>query len=106
MEEMIINIKVTMAACLFVLGISSCLAGAWVVLTRRYQQVLKSISAQSAKISSKAITDIGLTPLIDAMSELVKSIDQLVRTSAGVGAFLCLAGVVLCLAGFWMLSTL
>jgi hypothetical protein len=106
MEEMIINIKVTMAACLFVLGISSCLAGAWVILARRYQQVLKSISAQSAKISSKAITDVAVTPIIESMSGLVTAINQLVRTSVGVGVFLCLSGVTLCLAAFWMLSTI
>ncbi len=105
-KAMITNLQITMAITLFVLGLCSCAVGFWTILSRKYQQALKSISAQSARVSSKAITDIGLTPLIDAMSELVKSIDQLVRTSAGVGAFLCLAGAVLCLAGFWMLSTL
>jgi hypothetical protein len=76
------------------------------MLSRKYQQALKSISSQSAKVSSKALTDIALAPLLDGLSALVKSIDQLVRTSAGVGAFLCLAGVVLCVTGFWMLSTI
>jgi hypothetical protein len=105
MEATIINLKVTMAACLFVLGIGSCIAGLWAILARRYQQVLKSISTQSAKISSKAITDVGVAPLIESMSGLVTAINQLVRTSVGVGVFLCLSGVTLCLAAFWMLST-
>ena len=74
-------------------------------LNSRYQQVLKNLSAQSAKISGKAITDVGLAPLVGSMSELVTAINQLVRTSVGVGVFLCLAGVTLCLAAFWMLST-
>jgi hypothetical protein len=105
MEATIINLKVTMAACLFVLGTSSCIAGVWAILARRYQQVLKSISAQSAKISSKAITDVAVAPIIESMSGLVTAINQLVRTSVGVGVFLCLSGVTLCLAAFWMLST-
>ncbi len=105
MEATIINLKVTMAACLFVLGISSCIAGLWAILARRYQQVLKSISTQSARISSKAITNVGVAPLIESMAGLVTAINQLVRTSVGVGVFLCLSGVTLCLAAFWMLST-
>jgi hypothetical protein len=76
------------------------------ILSRQYQKMLKSISAQSAKVSSKAVTDAGLAPLINAMSGLVQAINQLVRTSVGVGVFLCLAGLILCLASFWMLSTL
>ena len=103
---MITDLQIGMSIILFALGLCSCIAGLWTMLSRKYQQALKSISAQSAKVSSRAVTDVGLTPLIEALSGLVKSIDQLVRTSAGVGAFLCLAGVVLCLAGFWMLSTL
>jgi hypothetical protein len=48
---------------------------------------------------------VGLAPLIESMSGLVTAINQLVRTSVGVGVFLCLSGVTLCLAAFWMLST-
>jgi hypothetical protein len=40
------------------------------------------------------------------MSSLVEAINQLIRTSVGVGVFLCLAGVALCIVAFWMLSAL
>ena len=103
---MIHHLQIGMAVSLFILGLCSCIAGLWMILSKKYQQALKSISAQSARVSSKAVTDIALTPLIEAMSGLVKSIDQLVRTSAGVGAFLCLSGVALCVTAFWMLSGL
>ena len=75
-------------------------------MSREYQQALKSIAAQSAKISGKAITDVGVAPLIEASSRLIEAINQLIRTAVGVGVFLCLAGTVLCLVAFWMLSTL
>lgn len=103
---MIETLQAVMATSVFVLGLCACGAGMWVILSRQYQKVLKSISAQSAKVSSKAVTDAGLAPLIQAMSGLVEAIDKLVRTSIGVGVFLCLAGVILCLASFWMLSVL
>jgi len=91
---------------MFLLGLGSCVAGLWMILSRQYQKMLKSISAHSAKVSSKAVTNAGLAPLIGAMSSLVEAIDKLVRTSIGVGVFLCLVGVILCLASFWMLSLL
>jgi len=103
---MVTNLQIAMSGCLFLIGLCSCIAGLWTILSRRYQQVLRSISTQSAKVSGKAITDVGLVPLIGALSGLVKAIDQLIRTSVGVGVFLCLAGVMLCLVAFWMLPAL
>ncbi len=103
---MITNLQIAMSGCLFLLGLCSCIAGLWTILSRQYQQVLKSISAQSAKVSSKAVTDAGLAPLIEALSGLVKAVDQLIRTSVGVGVFLCLVGVMLCLVAFWILPGL
>jgi hypothetical protein len=101
---MIARVQVLMAVILFVLGLSSCVGGLWTILSKQYQQALKRISAQSAKVSSKAVTEAGLAPLIQAMSGLVQAINQLIRTSVGVGVFLCLAGVALCAVAFWMLS--
>lgn len=103
---MIRTLQVLMSITLFALGMSSCAAGLWTILAKQYQDALKRISAQSAKVSSKAVTDAGLAPLIEAMSRLVEAISMLIRTSVGVGVFLCLAGGALCLAAFWMLSVL
>jgi uncharacterized membrane protein HdeD (DUF308 family) len=103
---MITRVQVIMAIILFVLGLGSCISGLWTILSKQYQQALKRISAQSAKVSSKAVTEAGLAPLIQAMSSLVEAINQLIRTSVGVGVFLCLAGVALCVVAFWMLSAL
>lgn len=103
---MIKDLQIAMSICLFLLGLCSCIVGLFTILSRQYRQALKSISSQSAKASSKALTDAGLTPLIEAMSGLIDSLNQLVRTSAGIGVFLCLSGVALCSAAFWMLSTL
>ncbi|MGD2177191.1 MAG: hypothetical protein PVG71_05150 [Anaerolineae bacterium] len=103
---MIITLQLLMSVILFALGLSSCVAGLWTILSKQYQQALKRISAHSAKVSSQAVTEAGLASLIQAMSSLVEAINQLIRTSVGVGVFLCLAGVVLCSLAFWMLSAL
>lgn len=103
---MIADIQLIMSASLFVLGLCSCVAGLWTMLARRHRQALSSISARSAQVSSKAISDVALAPLVEAFSGLIGAIDQLIRTSVGVGVFLCLIGIALCSVAFWMLSGL
>ncbi len=102
----IADIQIAMAISLFVLGVCSCIAGFWTILSRKYRQALQNVSAHSARVTSKAITDASLVPLVEALSGLVRALDQLVRTSVGVGVFLCLTGAAFCAAGFWMLSGL
>jgi hypothetical protein len=104
--EMIADIRMAMAVSLFVLGLCSCVAGIWTILSRKYQQALRNVSAHSAQVSSKAIGDVALAPLVDSISGLIRALDQLVRTSIGIGVFLCLAGMALCAVGFWMLNGL
>jgi hypothetical protein len=101
---MITELQLTMAVCLFVLGLGTCVAGIWTILAKEYRQMLRQVSAQSAKASSKAVVDVGMTPLVEAMTGLLNAINQLVRTSVGVGVFLCIAGGALCLLAFWMTS--
>jgi hypothetical protein len=79
------------------------LAGLWTLTAREYQQALKGISAQSNRIHARALTEVGVVPLIDSSARLVEAVTQMVRTAMGVGAFMCLIGLVLCLVGYWML---
>ena len=103
---MIINLQIVMATSLFALGLASCIAGLCTILTKEYQEALKGLSAQSPRIYGKALTDLGVGPIIEASSHLVDAVSKLVRTALGVSVFLCLSGVAVCLAAFWMLSRL
>ena len=100
------NLQLGMAISMFVVGIVACGAGLWTILSREYQQAMKSLSAQTAKIGSRAIAEEGIAPIIDSAARLVEAVSQLVRTAAGIGAFLCAAGVGICLTAFWMISKL
>jgi len=91
-----------MAVAMFALGFVACVSGLWTMLGREYQQTLRSISAQSHRLHARALTEVGVVPVIDAASRLVDAVNQLVRTAMGVGAFLCLVGVALCVIAFWM----
>jgi hypothetical protein len=103
---MVSNLQVIMATSLFALGLASFIAGLCTILTKEYQEALKGLSAQSPRIYNKALTDLGVGPMIEASSHLVEAVSQLVRTAMGVGIFLCLSGTAICLIAFWMLSRL
>jgi hypothetical protein len=97
------SVREAMAFAMFGLGTLSCLAGLWTLLAREYQQALKGMPAQSSRLHARALTEVGVVPVIDASARLVEAVNQLVRTAMGVGAFLCMVGVAMCLIAYYML---
>ncbi len=101
---MTFQIQIIMSVSLFVVGVLSSLSGLWIILAKEYQQAMKQLSAQSVRISGRAITQDSVAPLIDSASRLVEAVNNLIRTAAGVGAFLCVVGVMICVVAFWMIG--
>lgn len=98
------SVRDMMAIVMFALGSAACVGGLWTILAREYQGTMRSIAAQSDRLHARALTEVGVVPVIDAASRLVDAVNQLVRTAMGVGAFLCLIGLALCVIAFWMLG--
>jgi hypothetical protein len=103
---MVGNLQLGMSISLFVIGVVAVGAGLWTILSREYQQTMKALSAQSAKIGARGIVEDGIAPIIDAAARLVDAVSQLVRTAVGIGVFLCVGGVGICITAFWMISKL
>jgi TRAP-type uncharacterized transport system fused permease subunit len=100
------EIQIAMSISLFVIGVLSSVSGLWIILAKEYHQTMKDLSAQSVRISGRALTQDAVAPVIDSASRLVEAINQLIRTAAGVGAFLCVVGVLICVISFWMIGRL
>jgi len=98
------EIQIVMSISMFVIGVLSSLSGLWIILAKEYHQTMKELSIQSIRINGRAITQDSVAPLIDSASGMVEAINQLIRTAAGVGAFLCVAGVMICIVAFWMIG--
>ena len=98
------DVQNAMALALFFLGLIACAGGLWTILGRDYQRTLRSVAVQSNRLHAKALTDVGVVPVIEASTRLVQAVNQLIRTAMGVGAFLCLIGIALCLIGYWMIA--
>jgi hypothetical protein len=93
-----------MSASLFLIGVLSSLSGLWIILAKEYHETMKQLASQSVRISGRAVTQDAVAPLIDSVSGMVEAINQLIRTAAGVGAFLTVVGVSICVVSFWMIG--
>jgi hypothetical protein len=100
------EIKIGMSIVMFAIGTLTVVAGLFIVLAKEYQETLKVLSSQSTRISGKALTDEGISPILQGTSQLLESVNKLVQTAVGVGAFLCLFGIGVCGLAFWMISQL
>jgi TRAP-type uncharacterized transport system fused permease subunit len=98
------EIQVVMSVSLFVMGVLSSLSGLWIILAKEYHEAMKQLASQSVRISGRAVTQDTVAPLIDSASRMVEAINQLIRTAAGVGAFLTVVGVMICVVSFWMIG--
>ncbi len=87
-------------------GFAAILLGLKTMLAQDYQQSLKRLSVQSAQIGQKAIGDTAIAPVLEAAAELITAVNQLVRTAVGVGAFLCIGGVLLVMVSIAILPPL
>lgn len=97
-------VKVLMGGIVFIIGLFTSLSGLYLILRKEYQEAIKTLTAQTPKISGKSAVDEVVTPLAQASSQLLDTVNKLVQTAVGTGAFLCLLGAALCVVAYWMVS--
>ena len=98
------TVAVGMTVLLFGLGMASCVAGLWIILSREYQETMRQLSVQSARIGARAIREEAIAPVLDSASRLIESVNSMIRTAVGVGVFLCMRGIGVCAAAFWLVT--
>jgi hypothetical protein len=89
-----------MLGVMFFLGMLSFLAGITILILRASNKDVKTLTAQAARLVQKGVTD-EISGLVGNLSSLLDSMDQLVRTTRGVGVFLMIWGALTmgCAAG-------
>lgn len=84
---------------LFLFGLLFIGAGFWKLMAFSINSHAVNLALQSARIGQKAISD-DIARITQAISQLNDSVNNLLKTSAGVGAFLIFMGCVLLTASF------
>ncbi|MDP9312804.1 MAG: hypothetical protein M3R24_18275 [Chloroflexota bacterium] len=101
---MVSTVQLVMAGLLFLVGIIMIASGLFIMLAREYQETMRTLSAQAPKLAGKAATEGAVLAALDGTTRLLDAVTKLIQTAVGVGAFLCLLGLVICGAAFYMVT--
>lgn len=97
------DIQLLIAAAVFVLGFLLILIGALVMVSRSYSREVRTLAAHTARLGQKGIAQ-DVTGLVKSATELVASINSLVKTASGIGLFLITLGVAMMAAAYWIIQ--
>ena len=93
------NVMLMVAASLAVLGILAIIAGFFLLVRQAAGNAIQTIANQTENLAQKGIAE-ELSGLVGNARSLVDALNQLVRTTAGIGIFLTVAGFIMLLAAF------
>lgn len=82
----------TMAAALVVVGIIMMGVGVFVLVKKILGNDIRTLADQTTKLAQKGITE-DISGLVGNARTLIEALNDMVKTSAGVGLFLILLGV-------------
>jgi hypothetical protein len=78
-------------------------AGLRKLLAKEFTPSARALASQSARIGQKGLRQ-NVSSISQTASALLNSVNQLVRTSAGVGAFLVLVGLFFMVSAYWIVK--
>jgi hypothetical protein len=72
-------------------------------VSRSYSREVRTLAAHTARLGQKGIAQ-DVTGLVKSATELVASINSLVKTASGIGLFLITLGVAMMGAAYWIIQ--
>ena len=92
------NMQLLIALLQLIFGVVFLVYGLRKLVAREYTPAAR----QSARIGQKGLRD-NVSVVSQTATQLLNAVNQLVRTSAGVGAFLVLVGLFFMIAAYWVI---
>lgn len=99
------NFVLTLGGAVLILAIISFFVGLFTLTFRIPSSEFSEISAHSAKIMSKGLTD-DVSVLVGNASSLLESIAAMTKTRAGVGIFLIIVSFIFLSIAYYLVSTI
>ncbi len=95
----------TMTGVLFFSGLINLVVGVVILSSQAIGQNVKTIAAQLTKLAQKGISE-DISGLVGNASSLLNAMNQLVRSTAGIGIFLIVVSFVLFAASYGLITTI
>jgi hypothetical protein len=99
------EIQLTMAVGLFLVGILTFWIGVFTLIFRSMGRDIRSIATQTARIAQKGLAE-EISGLVGNASSLLNAVNELVRTTTGIGVFLITVGLLLMGSAIWFVLQL
>ena len=97
----VIDLIMIMVVSLFILGVISVGAGIYILLSKVVGEDIRVIAQQTARLAQKGIAE-DVAGLVGNASSLIDALNQLVRTTTGVGVFLMVTGFIFIAAAYYL----
>lgn len=91
----------TIVVVMFALGVICLVAGIFLLFRRVGGDEIKAIATQTARLAQKGIVE-EVTGMVGNASSLLDALNELVRTTTGIGVFLTLFGFILMVAAYYL----
>lgn len=97
------DLMMIMAACLLIMAVISLIAGILTLVFRVSGKDIHTLASQTLRLAQKGVAD-EVSGLVGNASALLEAINQLVRTTTGVGVFLILVSLLLFVGSYFLLK--
>ena len=98
----ITDIQLSMAICLFVLGIISFGIGVYILVFSTYGRDMRTLTATTAKLAQKGIAE-EVAGLVGNVSNLLGAMNTMVHTASGIGLFMTVLGLGMMIASYYLI---
>ncbi len=96
------DLLLLMAAAAFTLGLVTFVLGVFILVARANSRDMRTLSVQTAQLAQKGIAE-DVAGLVGNASALMSAMQELVKTTAGIGVFLTTLGLGLMTVSYWLL---
>jgi len=97
------DVLLTMTVILFLIGIVSLGAGVFILISRVLNEDLRLLANETSHLAKKGISE-EITGLVGNAAVLIDSMNQLIKTSTGIGLALVLIGLSLVIVAYYLLQ--
>jgi hypothetical protein len=99
------DLQVSIILVLLGSGLLCLLAGIIILIGRSFSGEMRTLAATSTELSKRAISH-DMASIASTTTDLLSTINDLMKTAAGTGAFLILVGVLMMAAAYWITNGL
>ncbi|MCE5207611.1 MAG: hypothetical protein LLG42_04785 [Chloroflexi bacterium] len=97
------DVMLTMTICIFFVGIVSLGAGVFILVSRVLNDDFRVLAEETSKLARKGISD-DISGLVGNASLLLNSLNELIKTTRGIGLTLMLLGMGLVVVAYFLLQ--